>query len=96
VKVLIVAELLSFYITAVIKMNTVEVVLFLVPDGYVSIILATGQIPPWRDGDGFDKTSGSEVLFQVQTSIYIFSSRVLSPEARAFSGDLLPGVGVRV
>jgi hypothetical protein len=45
VKVLIVAELLSFYITAVIKMNTVEVVLFLVPDGYVSIIFATGQIP---------------------------------------------------
>jgi len=43
VKVLIVAELRSFYIPAVIKMNTVEAVLFLVPDGYVSIIFATSQ-----------------------------------------------------
>jgi hypothetical protein len=43
VKVLIVAELPSFYIPAVIKMNTVGVVLFLVPDGYVSIIFATRQ-----------------------------------------------------
>jgi len=67
VKVLIVAELRSFYIPAVIKMNTVRVVLFLVSDGYVSIIFATGQVPSGRDGDGFDKTSGSEVLFQVQT-----------------------------
>jgi len=45
VKVLIVAELHSFYIPVVIKMNTVEVVLFLVSDGYVSIIFATGQCP---------------------------------------------------
>ena len=69
-KVLIVAELPSLYVRAVIKMNTVEVVLFLVSDGYVSIIFATGQVPARRDGDGFDKTSGSEVLFQVQTSTY--------------------------
>jgi hypothetical protein len=76
VKVLIVAELPSFYIRVVIKMNTVEVVLFLVPDGYVSIIFATGQTPLKERRHGFDKTSGSEVLFQVQTSIH-FSSRVL-------------------
>ena len=49
-KVLIVAELPSFYIPVVIKMNTVEVVLFLVSDGYVSIIFATGQAPSRRDG----------------------------------------------
>ena len=70
-KVLIVAELRSFYIPAVIKMNTVEVVLFLVSDGYVSIIFATGQAPLKERWHGFDKTSGSEVLFQVQTSTYI-------------------------
>ena len=44
-KVLIVAELHSFYIPVVIKMNTVEVVLFLVSDSYVSIIFATSQVP---------------------------------------------------
>jgi hypothetical protein len=52
-------------------MNTVEVVLFLVPDDYVFIIFATGQSPARRNDDGFDKTSGSEVLFQVQTSTHI-------------------------
>jgi hypothetical protein len=90
VKVLIVAELPYFYIPAVIKMNTVEVVLFLVPDSYVSIIFATGQNANGDAADGFDKTSGSEVLFQVQTSIYIFSSRVLSPEGQGVNGNLLP------
>ena len=81
-KVLIVAELPTFYIPAVIKMNTVEVVLFLVPDGYVSIIFATGQMPARRDGDGFDKTSGSEVLFQVQTPAYPFLFTGTFPEGK--------------
>ena len=81
-KVLIVAELPSFYIPVVIKMNTVEVVLFLVSDGYVSIIFATGQGPQRRDGDGFDKTSGSEVLFQVQTSTYISLHGYFFPEGQ--------------
>jgi hypothetical protein len=84
VKVFIVAELPSFYIHAVIKMNTVEVVLFLVSDGYVSIIFATGQAPSRRNGYGFDKTSGSEVLFQVQTSTYISLPVYFFRKARAF------------
>jgi hypothetical protein len=82
--VLIVAELLSFHIRFVIRMNTVEVVLFLVPDGYVSIIFATGQAPARRDDDGFDKTSGSEVLFQVQTSIHISLHGYFLRKARWF------------
>jgi hypothetical protein len=98
VKVLIVAELPSFYIPAVIKMNTVEVVLFLVPDGYVSIIFATRPGLQRRDGNGFDKTSSSEVLFQVQTSIYISLHGYFSGRQGRFDGGLLllPGVEVRI
>ena len=98
-KVPILSELPSFYIPAVIKMNTVEVVLFLVSDGYVSIICATGQVQPYgEDCNGFDKTSGSEVLFQVQTSIYISIHGYFSGRQGRFNGGLLllPGVEVRI
>jgi hypothetical protein len=60
VKVLIVAELPSLYIAAVIKMNTAQVVLFLVSVGYISMILATGHVLYGDNRDGFDKTSGSK------------------------------------
>jgi hypothetical protein len=56
-------------------MNTIDAVLFLVSLGYVFIIFATGQRFHGDEGDGFDKTSGSEVLFQVQTSTYISPHR---------------------
>jgi hypothetical protein len=52
-----------------------DAVLFLVSLGYVFIIFAIGQGAYGDAGDGFDKTSGSEVLFQVQTSTYISPHR---------------------
>ena len=71
-KVLIVAELLSRNIPALIRMNTVQAVLFLASVGYISMIFAAGASALMGDdGNGFDKNCGSEVTFPIQTSAHI-------------------------
>lgn len=96
-KVLIVAELPTFYITGVIKrciqaiteMNTTEAVLFLVSLGYLFIVFATGQSAIEDTKDGFDKTSGSKYFSKPDQQI-LFFRRVLSdnspgPQNAAFA-----------
>jgi hypothetical protein len=87
VKVPILSELPSFYIPVVIKMNTVEVVLFLVPDGYVSIIFATR--PGLQGETAMDLTRPAvQKYFSKSRPAHTFLFTDTFRKARAFNGDL--------
>jgi len=96
VKVPILSELPYFYIPAVIKMNTVEVVLFLVSDGYVSIIFATGQVH-LTGKTAMDLTRPAVQKYFSNPDQHInFSSGYFFGRQGRFKGGLLPGVEVRI
>jgi hypothetical protein len=54
-------------------MNTVQMVLFLVSVGYISLIVATGHAFYGDNRDGFDKTSGSKYFSNSDQPIHFFS-----------------------